>query len=230
MPTSGRKSTTPKKATPKKAETSVDNLSTKMSTMKVSKVEYVCLDWRFPMAMYSVDEGATRKIYLEILKGVQLPEEYIVHAKVLPGGKQFSLLCGVPRWFYEETYMKARMGNNHNRSSALFQAFDSFVIQPILKLFPGNSAFVNGSPQIVLLDEECVEGPVPFIFGNAKTKGTDKVNNARQYQSTMTFELTAVRKKSVKVSKPKTVFWGSMLGSDEDDDSNISEKMSGQEE
>jgi hypothetical protein len=36
---------------------------------------------------------------------------------------------------------------------------------------------------------------VPFIFGNAKTKGTDKVNNARQYQSTMTFELTAVRKK-----------------------------------
>ena len=135
---------------------------------------------------------------------MQLPEEYIVHAKVLPGGKQFSLLCGVPRWFYEETYMKARMGNNHNRSSALFQAFDSFVIQPILKLFPGNSAFVNGSPQIVLLDEECVEGPVPFIFGNAKTKGTDKVNNARQYQSTMTFELTAVRKKSVKVSKPKS--------------------------
>lgn len=73
-----------------------------------------------------------------------------------------------------------------------------------------------------------VEGPVPFIFGNAKTKGTDKVNNARQYQSTMTFELTAVRKKSVKVSKPKTVFWGSMLGSDDDDSE--SEKMSDPEE
>jgi hypothetical protein len=39
-------------------------------------------------------------IYIELMKGVQLPPEYIVHAKVLPGGMQFSLLVGVPRYFY----------------------------------------------------------------------------------------------------------------------------------
>ena len=225
MPTTSRKkSTPPKKATPKKATGTVNDLSPKMSSMKVSKVEYVALDWRFPMAMYSVHEGSMKKVFIELLKGVQLSPEYIVHAKVLPGGMQFSLLCGMPHWMYEETYMKARMGKHHNTGSALYQAFDRFCIQSILKLFPGSSAYLEGSPQIVQLEEECAEGPVPYIFGNTKTKGTNKVNNARQYQSTMTFELTAVQKKAVKVAKPKTVFWGSMLGSsDSDSDSKDSE-------
>ena len=134
MPTScAKKSTTPKKAAPKTA--SVDNLSTQMSSMKVTKVKYVSFTWRFPMAMYSVNEETTKKIFIKIMKGVQLPEEYIVHcacAKVLPGGKQFSLLCGVPRYLYEEVYMQRRMGVHHNTSSAIFQAFDRFVIQPVL--------------------------------------------------------------------------------------------------
>ena len=103
MGTASKKSMTPKKATP------VDDLSTKMSSMKVSlKVEYISFTWRFPMAMYSVIEGTNKKIFIKIMKGVQLPEEYIVHcacAKVLPGGKQFSLLCGVPRYMYKEVYM-----------------------------------------------------------------------------------------------------------------------------
>jgi hypothetical protein len=75
MPTSrAKKSTTPnKKAAPKTA--SVDNLSTQMSSMKVTKVEYVSFTWRFPMAMYSVNEGTTKKIFIKIRKGVQLPEE-----------------------------------------------------------------------------------------------------------------------------------------------------------
>ena len=127
MPTA-RKSTTPKKAASKKASASVDALSTQMSSMKVSKVEYVSFTWRFPMAMYSVNEGTTKKIFFEILRGVQLPDEYIVHAKVLPGGKQFSLLCGVPHYLYEEVYMQRRIGVHHNTSLAIFQAFDGFVI------------------------------------------------------------------------------------------------------
>ena len=45
MPTSrAKKSTTPKKAAPKTA--SVDNLSTQMSSMKVTKVEYVSFTWK----------------------------------------------------------------------------------------------------------------------------------------------------------------------------------------
>ena len=57
------------------------------------------------MCMYSVMEGDCNMIYIELMKGVQLPPEYIVHAnKVLPGGMQFSLLVGVPCYFYEESY------------------------------------------------------------------------------------------------------------------------------
>ena len=76
MPTSrAKKSMTPnKKAAPKTA--SVNNLSIQMmSLMKVTKVEYVSFTWRFPMAMYSVNEGTTKKIFIKIRKGVQLPEE-----------------------------------------------------------------------------------------------------------------------------------------------------------
>jgi hypothetical protein len=159
MPTScAKKSTTPKKATPKTAY--VDNLSTQMSSMKVTKVKYVSFTWRFPMAMYSVNEETTKKIFIKIMKGVQLPEEYILHAKVLPGGKQFSLLCGVPRYMYEEVYMQR---NHHNTNSAIFQAFDRFVIQPVLALFHKNSSFFERSPQIIQLDEECIESPVPVL-------------------------------------------------------------------
>ena len=61
---------------------------------------------------------------------------------------------------YEESYMKARMADDYDTRSAVFQAFDRFVIQPIRKLFPGTSDWIEGTPQIVDLDE----GPVPYHF------------------------------------------------------------------
>ncbi len=80
-------------------------------------------------------EDNENTIYIELLKGVQLPPEFIQHAKVLSGRMQFSLLVGVPRWMYEESYMKAHMGGAYNNISAIFQGFDCYVIQPICKLF-----------------------------------------------------------------------------------------------
>jgi hypothetical protein len=105
-----------------------------MGKLNVSKqVKYISLDWRFPMSMYSIMEddcnmiyielmkgvqlppeyivdakvlpSGCNMIYIELMKGVQLPPEYIVDAKVLPGGMQFSLLVGVPCCFYEESYI-----------------------------------------------------------------------------------------------------------------------------
>ena len=225
MATSTRKkSMTPKKAGPKKDTDTVDGLSGHMCQMKVSNVKHVSFDWRFPMSMYSVMEDNENKIYIELLKGFQLPSEFIQHAKVLPGGMQFSLLVGVPRWMYEESYMKARMGNAYNTSSAIFQAFDRYVIQPIRKLFPGTSACIEGTPQIVDLDEECVEGPVPYHFGNARTKGTQRVEKAKQYQSTMTFQLTAVKKKAVKLEKPMKFVFGYVDGDSSDSSSSEEEE------
>ena len=206
MPTARKKSMTPKKAGSKTDDVSA--LSGQMGKLNVSKLKYVSLDWRFPMSM----------------KGVQLPPEYIVHAKVLPGGMQFSLLVGVPRYFYEESYMQARMGENYSTGSALFQAFDRAVIQPIRRLFPGTSNSVEGTPQIVNLEEECVEGPVPYHYGNARTKGTQRVEKAKQYQSTMTFQLTAVKKKAVKVEKPMKFVFGYVDGDSSDSSSSEEEE------
>jgi hypothetical protein len=121
---------------------------------------------------------------------------------------------------YEEVYMQRRMGNHHNINFTIFQAFDRFVIQPVLTLFPENSSFFEGSPQIIQLDEECIESPVPYFFGNAKAKGVAKINDKhRQYQSMMTyFELSCVKK--LKIAKPTTAVWGSMGKSDSSDDDN----------
>ena len=223
-PPTRKKTMTPKKACPRKDTNTVDGLSGHMPQMKVTNVKHVSFDWRFPMSMYSVMEDNENKIYIELLKGVQLPPEFIQHAKVLPGGMQFSLLVGVPRWMYEESYMKARMGNAYNTSSAIFQAFDRYVIQPICKLFPGTSACIEGTPQIVDLDEECVEGPVPYHFGNARTKGTEHINNSRQFQSTMTFQLTAVKKKAVKLEKPMKFVFGYVDGDSSDSSSSEEEE------
>jgi hypothetical protein len=172
-----KKSTIPKKAGPKTNTTDAghDILLHKMSKMKMaSKVKCISFDWRFPMSMYSVMENESNKIYIELLKGVKLPPEFTQYAKVLPGGMQFSLLVGVPRWMYEESYIKSCMGEAYDTRSALFQAFGLFVIQSICKCFPGTSDWIEGTPQIVDLDEECVEGPVPYHFGNART--TDRIN------------------------------------------------------
>ena len=125
---------------------------------------------------------------------------------------------------YKESYMKACMDNAYNTSSAIFQAFDRYVIQLIRKLFPGTSTCIEGTPQIVDLDEECVEGPVPHHFGNARTKGTEHINNSRQFQSTMTFQLTAVKKKAMKVEKPKHLVFGYINGSDSYDSAEMNDK------
>jgi hypothetical protein len=103
------------------------------------------------------------------------------------------------------------MGNHHNTNSATFQAFDRFVIQPALALFSENSSFFEGSPQIIQLDEECIEGPVPYFFGNAKAKGVAEINDKFcQNQSLMTFELSCAKKLRSKFVKPMTAVWGSI--------------------
>jgi hypothetical protein len=106
------------------------------------------------------------------------------------------------------------MGGNYSTGLALFWAFDRAVIQPIRRLFPRTSNSIEGTPQIVNLDEECVEGPVPYHFGNACTctRGTQQVEKAKQYQSTMTFQLNAVKKKAVKVEKPMKFVFGYVDG------------------
>ena len=62
---------------------------------------------------------------------------------------------------------------------------------------------------------------MPYFFGNAMAKRVAKINDKhRQYQSTMTFELSCVKKLRAKIAKPTTAIWGSMGSSDSSDDDN----------
>ena len=91
-------------------------------------------------------------------------------------------------------------------------------MQQICKLFLGTSACIEGTPQIVDLDEEFVEDPIPYHYGNALAKGTECINRSKQYQSTITFQLTAVKKKSLKVKKSNNFVFGYIDGSDLDNE------------
>jgi hypothetical protein len=86
MPTPQKKSMTPKKAGSETTDNAISALLGQMGKLNVTKVKYVSLYWRFPMSMYSIMEGDCNMVYIELMKRVQLPAEYIMHAKVLPGG------------------------------------------------------------------------------------------------------------------------------------------------
>ena len=52
-----------------------------------------------------MDEICT-KIYVDLV-GCQLPDDYLKHAKVLPGGRKFSVLMSAPHMMYEEGFIRA---------------------------------------------------------------------------------------------------------------------------
>jgi hypothetical protein len=112
-------------------------------------------------------------------------------------------------YFYKESYMQARMGKNYTTGSALFQAFDRVVIQLICRLFPGTSSSLwKNSPNRQPWQGVCW-GPCslplwqcPHQRNSAGWEG----QTVPEYHDL--FELTAVKKKSVKVKKPMKFVFG----------------------
>ena len=70
----------------------------------------ICLDFCSPTSMYTVMDEISTKIYMELV-GCQLPDNYVKHAKVLPGGRKFYVLISAPCMMYEEGFIKVRMGD-----------------------------------------------------------------------------------------------------------------------
>jgi hypothetical protein len=131
------------------------------------------------------------------MKGVQLPEEYIVH-RARQGASRWetvqTLVWCAPLHVQRSSHAVSN-GQSPQHQLGHFPGLQLLVIQPVLALFPESSSFLERSHQIIQLDEECIEGPVPYFFSTAKTKGVDQINDKhRQYQSTITFELTCVKK------------------------------------
>ncbi len=139
----------PKPSASKKkvADAARDDVMSKLSRMSVAAVSTppsVCLDFKFPFSTYKATEDQIVRIYIELV-GCQLPDDFLKHAKVLPGGMKFSVLIGAPRMMFEEGFIRARMSRDWNPSSVNAVAFNEQVVQPVRKMFPGNSDSIDGN-------------------------------------------------------------------------------------
>ena len=57
-----------------------------------------------------------------------------------------------------------------------------------------------------------------------KVQGTERIERSKQYQSTMTFQLTALKKKAMKIEKPKQLVFGYINESDSSDGAEMNEE------
>ena len=205
----------------------VDDVTESMTKMSVASPVVavktppsVCFDFRFPTSKYTVMDETSTKIYVELV-GCQLPDDYLKHAKVLPGGRKFSVLISAPRMMYEEGFMRARMGAEWNPNSALAVAFNAQVVQPVRQMFPGNSDSIDGNPMIIDLDEQCVEGSTPLLNGDWKVRRTPRVEGQRQFLRGWTFCIEAVKRNLKRVGMTERVIFGY---GDSDEDSSEEEE------
>jgi hypothetical protein len=208
-----KKSFSPKPSASKKkvADAALDDdISMHMTRMSVATVPTppsVCLDFRLPFSMYKSTEEATVRIYIELV-GCQLPDDFLKHAKVLPGGMKFSVLIGAPHMMFEEGFIRVRMGTDWVASSATAVAFNEQVVQPARKMFPGNSDSIDRNPILINLDEQCIEGNVVILNGDRRVRWTLRVERQRQYLRGWTFHLEAVRRNVVRVPRLERAVFG----------------------
>jgi hypothetical protein len=109
---------------------------------------------------------------------------------------------------FEEGFIRARMGNDWNASSATAVAFNEQVVQPVHQMFPGNSDSIDGNPMVINLNEQCVEGNVAILNGDWRVRRTPRVEKHRQYLRGWTFRLEAVRRNVVLVPLLERVVFG----------------------
>ena len=173
MMTKSKKSISPK---PKPSSSSqkkavLDDVTARITQMSLAPVvatpPSISLDVKFPLSKYTVIEDRITKTLIELL-GCQLPDDYLkhAHAKVLPGGRQFSILIGTPYFMFEEGFIKACLGTHWDSNRATAVSFNSQVIQPVRRLFPGNSDSIDSNPMIIDLPEQYLEGNAKFLNGD----------------------------------------------------------------
>ena len=201
----------PKPSSSSQKKAVVDDITARVTQMSLAPVvatpPSISLDFKFPLSKYTVMEDRITKIFIELI-GCQLPDDYLKHAKVLPGRRQFSILIGAPRFMFEEGFIKVRMGDHWDSKSAAAVSFNSQVIQPVRQMFPGNSDSIDGNPMIVDLPEQCLEGNAEFLNGDWKVRRIPKVEGHKQYLRGWTFCIEAVRRNLVKVSRAERVVFG----------------------
>ena len=80
------------------------------------------------------------------------------------------------------------------------------------RLYWSGQSDQNISKLINVLDKDQIKSHHIIV---SLIKGTDRIDKSKQYQSTMTFQLTAVKKKVLKVNEPNIRHFGYINPSDE---------------
>jgi hypothetical protein len=121
------------------------------------RVEYYCLNWTFSHKVYSVVEGSKDILYTDVFC-VNLPTDFIQHAKVLKGGMQFISAMALPKWSIAELQSVKQMGGEYDNMHARVQACIRQVIQ--LVRWEDNSLkhWILGEPKVINLPIQCVDG------------------------------------------------------------------------
>ena len=127
----------------------------------------VCLDFHVHSSKYTIMDERSTKIFMEVV-GCQLSDNYLKHAKVLPGGRKISILISTPCVIYEEGFIRLHVGQEWNPNSALAVAFNTQVVQPVHQMFPGSDS-TDGDPIIIDLDEQCVEKKPNFSMRTGRS-------------------------------------------------------------
>ena len=114
-----------------------------------------------PKTKYEFREGRKDVVMFEFTS--LLPPECLRHCKVLPGGKQLSLLFGFPR---ELTSARAGRklleanGTNYNANLAQVTARATQVEHHVNSRYDTEDPNFEGDPQVIKLPFVCEEGPV----------------------------------------------------------------------
>ncbi len=168
-PTRPARGRSPKKPKEKdEVEELAENLQQSAVVTKSSPPACYSFSYKFPMTWNTAIDGTKEIVYLDF-QSVNLPPNFLRMAKVLPGGTRFGLLMGSPRWFYEEGYLMAQLGNNFNENDARVQSRNATVVQPVRRMASGSDRFQVGDMQIVNLPFKCVEGDYAPQWGDWRT-------------------------------------------------------------
>ena len=66
------------------------------------------------MYLHNLEDLTRRQLVLLDILGLNIPEEFCRSARVRPDRKEFELMIGCSRWFFETQCIQRRMGDDYH--------------------------------------------------------------------------------------------------------------------
>jgi hypothetical protein len=160
MPTPKRNASAKKPSAGKKKDSVLD-LAARLSK---TRLETPHCDFTFlcPKLMFTCRDENKNACVIELLS--PLPGDHLKHCKVLPGGKQLSILFGYPKILASERCHRKQIQQSaevYSAGSARVMARSTQVTHFVEFNYADGNNTVEGTPQIVDLPFLCLEGEVP---------------------------------------------------------------------